>query len=79
MLNSGYILPSRNTVSNSIIPRLYKSCQDNVQKEINTATAACLTMDYWTSVINTSFMAVTAHFFDENMELVLLSELYRVQ
>ncbi|KAF0715473.1 zinc finger BED domain-containing protein 1-like [Aphis craccivora] len=53
MLNPGYTLPSRNTVSNSLIPRF----------------AVCLTTDCWTSVNNTSFLAVTAHFLNGNMEL----------
>jgi len=68
MLNPGYILPSSNTVSNSSIPRLYESTKDVVSEQIKKTGAVCLTTDCWTSVNNTSFMAVTAHFLNENME-----------
>lgn len=68
MLNPGYILPSRDLVSNSLIPRLYESTKDVVLEQIKKAVAVCLTTDCWTSVNNTSFMAVTAHFLNENME-----------
>jgi len=62
MLNPEYILPSRNTVSNSLIPRLYEPNKDVVLEHIKKAAAVCLTTDCWTSVNNTSFMAVTANF-----------------
>ncbi|XP_022177720.1 zinc finger BED domain-containing protein 1-like [Myzus persicae] len=69
MLNPSYVLPSRKTVSNNIIPRLYESCKNNVQCLIDSTVAVCLTTDCWTSNKNTSFMATTAHFFDGNTEL----------
>lgn len=68
MLNPGYILPSRNTVSNSLIPRLYESTRDDALEQVKKTSAVCLTTDCWTSVNNTSFMAVTAHILNENME-----------
>lgn len=69
MLNPGYTLPSRNTVSNSLIPRLFEATKNFVVEQITKSSAVCLTTDCWTSVNNTSFMAVTAHFLNDNMEL----------
>jgi len=69
MLNPSYVLPSRKTVSNNIIPRLYENCKNNVQCLIDSTVAVCLTTDCWTSNENISFMATTAHFFDGNTEL----------
>lgn len=37
--------------------------------ELGKATAICLTTDCWTSITNSSYMAVTAHFVDETMQL----------
>lgn len=69
MLNPSYVLPSRKTVSNNIIPRLYENCKNNVQYLIDSTVAVCLTTDCWISNENISFMATTAHFFDGNTEL----------
>jgi len=69
MLNPSYVLPSRKTVSNNIIPRLYENCKNDVQRLIDQTLAVCLTTDCWTSNEDTSFMATTAHFFDTNTEL----------
>ncbi|KAF0749845.1 zinc finger BED domain-containing protein 1-like, partial [Aphis craccivora] len=64
MLNPSYTLPSRKTISNNIIPRLYESFKNDVQRLIDQTIAVCLTTDCWTSNENTSFMATTANFFD---------------
>lgn len=69
MLNPNYTFPSRNTVSNSIIPRLYESTNSKIKLLIDKANAICLTTDCWTSVNNENFMAITGHFIDENMTL----------
>lgn len=69
MLNPSYTLPSRKTVSNSIIPRLYESTKNDVQNLVNQTMAVCVTTDCWTSNQNTSFMAITAHFLDLDTQL----------
>nr|CAI5833579.1 unnamed protein product [Callosobruchus analis] len=53
----GYSLPSRKTVSYSLIPQLE-------------ASAVCLTTDGWTSIENEGFTAVTAHFIDNDTKLI---------
>ncbi|XP_025412101.1 zinc finger BED domain-containing protein 1-like [Sipha flava] len=55
MLNPSYTLPSRKTVSNNIIPRLYESSKNDVQHLIDQTIAVCLTTDCWTSKENTKF------------------------
>ncbi|CAI6354104.1 unnamed protein product [Macrosiphum euphorbiae] len=69
MLNPLYVLPSRKTVSNNIIPRLYENCKNDVKCLTDHTLAVYLTTGGWTSNENTSFMATTAHFFDTNTEL----------
>lgn len=69
MLNGGYKLPSRKTVSNSMIPMLYHQTHEKVQAFMTNCFAVCLTTDGWTSIKNESFMGVTAHFIDENVSL----------
>lgn len=57
-------MPCRKTVSNNIIPRLYEQCKNDVRSFVDKSVAVCLTTDCWSSIENTSFMAITAHFFD---------------
>ncbi|CAK1593251.1 unnamed protein product [Parnassius mnemosyne] len=62
MIISGYRLPTRKTVSNSLLPKMYRECLEKVQINIDSAWAVCLTTDSWTSI--NSFVSVTAHYSD---------------
>lgn len=64
MLNPGYELPCRQTVSKNLIPRLYNSTFEDLKKKVETALAVSLTTDGWTCINNRSYIAVTAHFID---------------
>lgn len=62
MLSPNYIIPSRKTVSNSLLPQMYQIAAQNVKRQLENVSAICLTTDGWTSITNQSFVAVTAHF-----------------
>lgn len=64
MLNPSYKLPTRKTLSNSLLPKFYEEVRTDVEKEVAEAEALCVTTDGWTSSNNDSFIAVTAHFID---------------
>lgn len=66
MLNPGYELPCRQTVSTNLVPRLYNSTLEDLKKKVETASAVSLTTDGWTCINNRSYIAVTAHFIDGN-------------
>lgn len=66
MLNGGYSLPSRKTISNTLIPNLYHQTYEHVKTLMTDSFAVCLTTDGWTSVKNESFMGITAHFINED-------------
>lgn len=66
MLNGSYNLPSRKTVSNSMIPLLYQQTYEKVQGYMMNSFAVCLTTDGWTSIKNESYLGVTGHFINEN-------------
>lgn len=62
----GYELPSRKTISTTMIPALYQSCVENVRDLVSReAISVCLTTDCWTSANNENYMATTAHFITE--------------
>lgn len=66
LLCPGYKIPTRKTLSLSFIPSFYNSTKDDVRKRIERASAACLTVDGWTSQNNDSYYAVTAHYIVDN-------------
>lgn len=70
----GYVLPSRKTISNIMIPALYEQTKQNVHEELNFVRSSdhvklCLTTDLWTSRANESYLAVTGHYITEQFEL----------
>lgn len=48
----GYQLPSRKTLSTTLLPKTYVEVFEKVQGKIIEAHAVCLTTDGWTSVTN---------------------------
>ncbi|XP_037389152.1 E3 SUMO-protein ligase ZBED1-like [Pygocentrus nattereri] len=68
-LNPMYVVPSRKTLSQKIIPGLYEAARASLQERVKRASAVCLTTDCWTSRATTSFMSVTCHFI-ENYSMV---------
>ncbi|CAH1106796.1 unnamed protein product [Psylliodes chrysocephalus] len=66
MLNPSYDLPSRKVISNNLIPQLYTSAVQEIKKQLEIPEAVTLTTDGWTSINNEGFLAITAHFIDEN-------------
>lgn len=75
-LNPGYELPSRKTISQTMIPAMYEQCLNQCKKfvQVEEITSVCLTTDCWTSINGESFLAVTMHFVDNlfNVRQMLL-------
>lgn len=65
----GYHLPTRKTLTNSLIPQTYCEVFENIQKNLIEAHAVCLATDGWTSITNQSYIAVTAHFINSDTKL----------
>ncbi|KAJ8720654.1 hypothetical protein PYW08_006119 [Mythimna loreyi] len=51
MLNPGYTLPTRKTLSESLLPKVYNKVLETVKKQIAKAAAVCITTDAWTSCV----------------------------
>lgn len=62
LLCPNYKLPSRKTLSQSLLPQLYSDLVLEVRSKLDASTAVALTTDGWTSVNNQSFVAITAHY-----------------
>ena len=59
-LNPMYTIPSRKTLSKSLIPELYESTQASVRERVQKATAVCLITDCWTSRVTTCWLHVSS-------------------
>lgn len=70
MLNPGYTLPSRKTLTKSRLSIMYNEVFDRVNNDIHAnAKYISLTTDSWTSIKNENYTAITSHFINSNCEL----------
>ncbi|XP_049806780.1 E3 SUMO-protein ligase ZBED1-like [Schistocerca nitens] len=69
LLNENYVPPSRKTLSHSLLSQVFDSTLVRVRSAVQAASYICITTDGWTSVKNENYIAVTAHFIDENCNL----------
>ena len=65
-LNSDALPISRNTIK-ADIEKMYKREKERVKTELNSISSRiCLTADLWTSIATDGYLALTAHFVDED-------------
>lgn len=69
IFNPKYKLPSRKYFSKTAVPYLYNLAKEKVQQELATVKELSITTDCWSSVTNTPYIAVTAHFIDHQWGL----------
>ena len=68
-LEPKYKLPTRKSLSNDLIPKLYSDCVKTIRHSINGASSLALTTDMWTSVSNEAYMSVTGHYITGEFEM----------
>ncbi|KAH6928128.1 hypothetical protein HPB50_012119 [Hyalomma asiaticum] len=69
-----YVVPSRTTFSQAIIPELYASKKQNLMNSLQAVIdggveAISITTDSWTSRANESYLSVTCHIMDSSFQL----------
>lgn len=57
-----YVMPTRRTFAENIIPRLHSETVNNVKADILNAASIAITTDAWTSRSTQSYISYTAHF-----------------
>lgn len=70
-LNPSHVPPSRKTLSQQIIPRLYDGERASLQERVKEAAAVCLTTDCWTS-----FISGTCHFIENYRTVICLLDCF---
>lgn len=68
-LNPSYQLPSRKTISNTLLQAEYESVYNKTRQVMGEVTAVTLTTDCWTSCNSENFLAVTAHFINNYFDI----------
>uniref|UniRef100_A0A182W3Q6 BED-type domain-containing protein n=1 Tax=Anopheles minimus TaxID=112268 RepID=A0A182W3Q6_9DIPT len=69
MLNPNYELPSRKTLSNGLLTDNYLGLLETVTECLIKTKSVALTLDGWTNSNNANFLAVTAHYINDDFEL----------
>jgi len=69
LLCPSYSLPSRKTLSNSLLLSIYNEIINKIIDRLTDSQAICLTCDGWTNINNSSFFVFTAHYIDSNTHL----------
>ncbi len=62
ILDKCYKIPSRTTVTETLLPKLYKEEKSKVKESLKNVHSISITTDLWTSVANHGYIGVTAHF-----------------
>jgi len=57
-----YVMPSRKTFRDDIVPNIHKTALAMVKRDASSAISLAVTTDAWTSRSNQSFISYTAHF-----------------
>nr|XP_055034732.1 E3 SUMO-protein ligase ZBED1-like isoform X2 [Misgurnus anguillicaudatus] len=70
VMEPNYVIVSRKRLSEEVIPNMYQTVKDGVMCKLKTAERVGITSDTWTSVATESYMSVTAHYIDEQWNLV---------
>ncbi|CAH1100846.1 unnamed protein product [Psylliodes chrysocephalus] len=68
-LNPSYCLPSRKTLSKTLLPAKYLETINKTKEIISAAESVTITTDMWTSRNGDSFNGVTAHFINTHFEI----------
>lgn len=64
-----YKFPCRGTFTETVIPRMFNSVSARIKGELVNAETTAWTTDSWTSRATQSYITVTAHFINSDMEL----------
>lgn len=69
MLAPKYILPSRTTLSRTIMPRKYEMMVDRVKQALAGVDSVSLTADIWTSRTAQAYIGLTCHYITDEWVL----------
>ena len=67
--NHMYKLPSRTYMTTCIVPAVYQACKDAVRAILQNKKNISFTTDAWRSINKDSYITITAHVLDNNLEL----------
>jgi hypothetical protein len=68
-LNGAYKMPTRKSVSDVLPPQMYNVTKEKLKPSVDCADAVTVTTDGWTSIKNESYLSITAHNINSEMEL----------
>lgn len=63
-----YFCPTRQNISSVLIPNKYNQYIKNIANKIEGASSVVITTDGWRSIANDSYLSVTAHVVDDDID-----------
>ena len=67
--NHQYKLPSRTYMLTCVVPGVYEACKEGVRAILHNKKNISFTTDAWRSISKDSYITITAHVLDDNLEL----------
>ena len=67
--NHQYKLPSRTYMLTCVVPGVYEACKEGVKALLQKNIYISFTTDAWRSINKDSYITITAHVLDDNLEL----------
>ena len=68
-IDPSYKLPNRKMIARELLVDSYRDTIQKVTAIMDSVESVCLTTDSWTSVITENYLAVTAHFLNQDFQL----------
>ena len=68
-LNNTYKLPTRKTISSTLLQQACDVTEGKIRQQLQTTEAVTITTDGWTSNNTESYLCVTAHYINSDMEM----------
>lgn len=64
-INPNYHPPSRDTLSNTLIPAWYDIAKENLREELASVAKVAITSDGWISITQDHYITVTLHYINQ--------------
>ena len=69
ILNGRYNFPGRTYMWDNVVTPMFDETKERIKNKLKSVIYIALTTDAWTSITQTSYITVTAHFLDEDFKL----------
>jgi hypothetical protein len=70
VLDPRIVLPSRSTLTSTLLPELYEAAKSKLHEELDSCKYVALTTDGWSSNVGDPYITVTVHYVTKNLKMM---------